>query len=163
MDFTSERGVRQGCPLSTILFIFTLVPLLQFFHHYGKKRFSGSMVEAYAEDVTCIVDRSGVQPLFELVESFGDCCQLRINQYKTEILTTGLLPRFACTRRTKRPGIQAPPTNLLDFTKKAIVIHQAKLNLCRNLRAKAGCIMIFVIPKQLHPARHSESRLSDLL
>ena len=168
LDFTSERGVRQGCPLSAILFILALEPLLQFIQHYGKiKRFSGSKVEAYADDVTCIIDRSGIQPLFELVESFGDCCQLRINQHKTEILTTGLLSGFSCTRRTKilgvSFGIEAPPTNLLDFTKKAIVIHQAKLNLCRTLRAKAGCIMTFVIPKLLHTARHSESRLSDLL
>ena len=94
--FYLERGVRQGCPLSGILFIIAMELLVQ---SIGRSNdIKGIYIQGneevkltqYADDTTAILaDVESVSNLFELLSLFEKCSGLKINQAKSEMLWLG--------------------------------------------------------------------------
>ena len=97
--FLLERGVRQGCPLSGILFVIAIEVLAQKIRR--SKMIKGIEIEnngseeiklsQYTDDTTALLsDGESVMQLFELLGLFERCFCLKINESKSELLWLGL-------------------------------------------------------------------------
>ena len=83
-----ERGVKQGCPLSALLFILAIEPLLNAIRTSKEiLPWCSRKVAAYADDITCFTKLKSCDKLFELIEKFTAATQLTLNKSKTETLT----------------------------------------------------------------------------
>ena len=96
-NFFSSKGVRQGCPLSGLLFVLAVEPLVHQIRidesikglENGNKITKLSM---YADDTTAFIrDDSSAVSLPTLLDQFGDLFGLKINKSKTECLWLGPL------------------------------------------------------------------------
>ena len=87
--FLLERGVRQGCPLSGMLFVIAIEVLAQKIRR--SKMIKGIEIEyngsqeiklsQYADDTTALLsDSESVMQLFELLDLFERCSRLKINE-----------------------------------------------------------------------------------
>ena len=94
--FFLERGVRQGCPLSGILFVIAMELLAQSIKR--SKDIKGIHIQGneevkltqYADDTTALLaDVQSVSNLFYLLSRFEKCSGLQINQAKSEMLWLG--------------------------------------------------------------------------
>ena len=168
IPITTQRGVRQGCPLSALLFIMGLDPLLRSIcsSHSVRSAMNFSPVEAYADDVTCFPDLESVPHILSIVSNFSKCTQLCLNLAKTEILCNSSIEELKVVKNTKILGvpfnITATPSDLFQLTTTVISNHRHKLNLCITLKARAEAIDTFVVPKLMHIARHQNTTLKDL-
>ena len=96
--FNLRWGVRQGCPLSGILFVIGVEILSNAIKR--SKEIEGIQIDPnksikitqYADDTTVFVkDIRSVHKLFDLLQQFKNRSGLRINQSKSEILWLGSL------------------------------------------------------------------------
>uniref|UniRef100_A0A671TR16 Reverse transcriptase domain-containing protein n=1 Tax=Sparus aurata TaxID=8175 RepID=A0A671TR16_SPAAU len=94
--FRLERSVRQGCPLSSLLYSISAEPLAQVLKLNNK--ISGieipggqvSLLYQYADDTTVTVkDRESVLEVVESVELYGRASGARVNIEKSEIMYIG--------------------------------------------------------------------------
>ena len=108
--FSLERGVRQGCPLSGILFVIALELLACAIR--SDKSIKGLSINSnefklsqYADDTTCFVrDTISASNLFKKLDLFRLCSGLELNTSKTEALWLG-----SNKHRTDTPfGIRGP-------------------------------------------------------
>ena len=90
--FSLERGVRQGCPLSGLLFVIGLELLARAIKSdklikgitIGKKEIKTSM---YADDTTVFVsDTVSIEHLLNMLEKFRSISGLQVNTSKTKVL-----------------------------------------------------------------------------
>ena len=92
--FLLERGVRQGCPLSGLLFVMTIEVLAQKIRR--SKMIKGIEIEyngsqeiklsQYSDDTTALLsDSESVMQLLELLGLFERCSGLKINESKSEL------------------------------------------------------------------------------
>ena len=96
-----KRRVRQGCPLSGMLFILAVEPLaIQIRTSKSMKGLKNgnkeSKVSFYADDTTT----SSAVALFALLDQFSTLSGLRINKSKTEGLWLGLWKNRSGRRKT---------------------------------------------------------------
>ena len=93
--FPLQRGVRQGCPLSGLLFVIGIELFSRALKNastihginVGPKEIK---ITQYADDTTVFVrDRESVTQLLKLLEEFKTNCGLEINTSKTEALWLG--------------------------------------------------------------------------
>ena len=96
--FFLERGVRQGCLLSGILFIIAIELLAQQIRRsemikgieIANKGSQEVKLSQYADDTTVLLrDSESVVHLFELLSLFERCSGLKINESKSELLWLG--------------------------------------------------------------------------
>ena len=88
-------GVRQGCPISGILFVIGVELLASAIR--SDKSIKGLSLDSkefrlseYADDTTCLVqDTSSASNLFEKLDLFRLCSGLELNRSKTEALWLG--------------------------------------------------------------------------
>lgn len=94
------RGVRQGCPLSMLLFCIVISPLLRYLSRKllgvsvpdvkGNNAVFKLATTAYVDDATVVLTQPGeVRVLADALESFGAESGLRINPAKTKALPLG--------------------------------------------------------------------------
>ena len=88
--FALQSGVRQGCPLSGLLFVLAVEPLayqVRIFesikgHENGNKI---TKLSLYVDDTTAFIrDDLSASSLFDLFDQFGELSGLKINKSKTE-------------------------------------------------------------------------------
>ena len=94
--FLLERGVRQGCPLSGVLFVIAIELLAQSIR--CSKEIKGIIIDEhnevklsqYADDTTVLLsDVPSLSILFDLLSLFERCSGLKLNQTKSEMLWLG--------------------------------------------------------------------------
>jgi len=94
--FNLNRGVRQGCPLSGLLFVLGIELLnLGIQTNPNIKGISVGntqiKITLYEDDTTLFLkDRDSVQALLETLESFKKCSGLEVNKAKTEAMWLGV-------------------------------------------------------------------------
>ena len=94
--FHLERGLRQGCPLSVILFVDAIELLVQ--SNRRSKEVKGITIDEqsevklsqYADDTTVLLsDVQSLSKLFDLLSLLERCSGLKLNQTKSEMLWLG--------------------------------------------------------------------------
>ena len=95
--FLLQRGVRQGCPLSGLLFVLAIEVLGQAIRKNENIRGlkindTELKLSMYADDITAFIkDDCSANHLFNLLNDFGACSGLKINISKTEGMWLGSL------------------------------------------------------------------------
>ena len=93
-----ERGVRQGCPLSGILFTIGIEILGNAIRCSNEikgieidKRNALKHTQCADDSTVFFKDVQSLKNLFNLLDQFANCSGLRINQTKSELLLLGFL------------------------------------------------------------------------
>ena len=91
--FLIKKSVRQGCPLSMILFIISQEPLYRMLkfrlYNYSLKLPNGLLLSksGYADDLTVIVTHDeGIRQCFNIIDRFEGATVAKLNKNKTSIL-----------------------------------------------------------------------------
>uniref|UniRef100_A0A803SRA5 Reverse transcriptase domain-containing protein n=1 Tax=Anolis carolinensis TaxID=28377 RepID=A0A803SRA5_ANOCA len=96
-NFEIQKGTRQGCPLSPLIFIFTLEVLMRAIKE--DKNLTGIKIgnqelklRAFADDVICILENPNetIKDWLRKIEEFGVLAGFKINANKTTILTKNM-------------------------------------------------------------------------
>ena len=153
-------GVRQGCPLSSLLFI--LGPELFLFHLQHSTSIQSSSpfkIIAYADDITCCLKINSLQHLFNTVNIFSSVTNLYLNQQKTEIFSSGALPSgFLSVSTVKLLGVQFSINNLAIQLNSAILQANKSRLFCNpynTFLARAKNVGTFVMQNLIHQIRHN--------
>jgi len=93
-----ERGVKQGCPLSPLIFIIAYDPLLYFLRTQTNNSYY-----AFADDLaTAAYNISDLFPALTIINNFSVVSGLGVNKDKSLVLTTAPLSRYDSIRNALR-------------------------------------------------------------
>jgi len=104
--FLLQKGVRQGCPLSGLLFVLAIEVLGQAIRNNENIRGlkindTELKLSMYADDTTAFIkDDCSANHLFDLLNDFGACSGLKINTSKSEGMWLG---SFKCNLGKRSP------------------------------------------------------------
>jgi hypothetical protein len=98
--FKPTRGIRQGCPLSALLFILVVETLANAIRR--NPRISGVnigqtewKISQYADDTTLFLnDEHSLSLVLLIIEMFAKCSGLKINKDKSEAIYIGVSSNF---------------------------------------------------------------------
>ena len=95
-EFSIQRGVRQGCPLSALLYVLCAEVLgiairknnKIIGYKYGRNK--EHKIAQYADDMTVLITTiASIDELFKLLIKFGEATNSKLNKSKTEALWVG--------------------------------------------------------------------------
>ena len=124
------NGVRQGCPLSSLLFIFGIEPFLFHLQHNTSTQSSSPFkIIAYADEITCCLKINSFQHLFYTINTFSSITNLYLNLQKTDILCSGSVPiGFQSVATIKILGVEFSLNNLAIQMNSAILqAHKSRI------------------------------------
>ena len=110
--FAMGRGIRQGCPISALLFLLVAETMANCIRSDNDvKGISVSQltitISQYADDTTLFLkDEASLHAVFDLLDHFGKCAGLKINKGKTEMLVLGnniIAPKILEIQCTNKP------------------------------------------------------------
>ena len=113
--FSIERGVRQGCPLSCLLFVLCIEILPQSVKQDSEVlgiQVKGKEIEIfqYTDDTTRFVrNKTSIDKLLMILDNFGKCSGLKINTLKTKAMWLGSLRR----NKSKPFGFKWPEESIV--------------------------------------------------
>ena len=91
-----ERGVRQGCPLSMILYTIGSTPLIEMINDekgitgHITKHIKPIKLQSYADDMTIIINHpSELNALNQVLKKHSEASEAKINEEKTQIFVIG--------------------------------------------------------------------------
>ena len=95
--FTITRGIRQGCPISALLFI--LVAEVMSINIRNSKNIKGFVlgdveikITQYADDTSLFLsDIDSLRNVIKLLDNFSTCSGLKLNKEKTEAIQLGIM------------------------------------------------------------------------
>lgn len=155
-----DNGIKQGCPLSALLFILGIEPLLQAIRRNNSIKSNQPLkVVAYADDINVFVKKSCLSNLLEEVKKFNKVSKLEINIDKTKVLTLGSLPGgYKQVSSLKILGFNLDLGETLKSKTTPLensLNNSSKVSLkCMTLRARSMNIETFVTSKLLYILRH---------
>uniref|UniRef100_A0A803TEV0 Reverse transcriptase domain-containing protein n=1 Tax=Anolis carolinensis TaxID=28377 RepID=A0A803TEV0_ANOCA len=92
-----NRGTRQGCPLSPLLFILIMETLVRKVSEDKnleglRNRSQNYKMRTYADDVVCIIEnpKKNINCWLDTIEEFGKLAGFTMNKQKTKILTKNI-------------------------------------------------------------------------
>jgi len=162
--FQVERGVRQGCPLSALIFNLCLEPLLQRIQktkHIKSKQQTKCI--AYADDVTISLFNKSIRNLLLILQEFYNVAGLEVNLAKTEVLSKAKKifgsNQLKRVESTKILGIYFSLKKSINYQTNQIIentiIHSDKyIQKTSSLRARAKNIETFILSKIMFHCRH---------
>ncbi len=156
-----KRGVRQGCPVSALLFIIALEPLLDrlrkddrirgIVENLLEKKLSG-----YADDLTVYTTNNSLPAIMKIVRFFCQGTQFKINEDKTEVLFIGdnsnASIKILGVKLYNDEGTESDEINKLP---EQIVKSNKALRKQMSTRARASASHVFILSKMLHQLRFS--------
>lgn len=168
-SFKIEKGTRQGCPLSPLLFIMVLEVIANRIREadnvrgirIGKKEFK---LKAYADDLVLTVENpvDSAGRVIELLEDFGRLSGFRLNRKKTKSLVKNMTEQdktnleektgIQIVNKVKYLGIWLSPKNInlvednynkvwQDIRKDIDTWHRLKLSWTGRMSAIKMCIL----------------------
>ncbi|XP_062839247.1 vesicle transport protein GOT1B isoform X1 [Anolis carolinensis] len=96
-DINIEKGTRQGCPLSPLIFILTLEILLNRIRE--EEELKGAKIQnyeykirAFADDIICVIEDPDTKlgKWLEIIREFGAVAGFKINLEKTKAITKNI-------------------------------------------------------------------------
>ena len=155
-----ERGVRQGCPVSALLFITALEPLLDLLRRndWANCQTHRRLI-AYADDLSVFVHKNDLTKLHQLLDKFCAATQFKINRSKTETITKSPDQIMQSSTAAKILGVFVGKRTESEKQNEAKMFEtvsssQKFFNRFMSLGAKAKVMNAFIIPKLLHISRH---------
>ena len=154
-----ENGVRQGCPMSALLFDLGVEPVLQCIRD-SNTILSNSIfkVIAYADDLTCCIKKESFDQLMDTLNWFSQITNLVLNHAKTEILCPSQFDNGITTKETaKILGVTFEVGNpKIDMSSMTSYAEKSRFfcNKFNTFVARAKNIDTFVMQKLIHQVRH---------
>ena len=97
-----RSGVGDGWPLSALIFILAVEPLLlDIKNDHSIKTSFVTKESTYADDTSCYVKRRSLAPLFESVQRFCEATQLSVKVEKTDIRGRQSIEYHTTQRKSK--------------------------------------------------------------
>uniref|UniRef100_A0A670HXI4 Reverse transcriptase domain-containing protein n=1 Tax=Podarcis muralis TaxID=64176 RepID=A0A670HXI4_PODMU len=172
-EFKIEKGTRQGCPLSPLLFISVLEVLLNMIREdrtvqgiqVGVKQYK---LKAFADDLflTLQEPESSTKRVLELIQEFGRVAGFKLNKQKTKVLAKNLTSTetdgfqretgLSVVKKVKYLGVHLSSKNLnlfKDNYEKCWVEIKKDLEIWSRLKlsllGRIAAIKMNVLPKML--------------
>ena len=163
--FKTETGVRQGCPMSALVFNLAIEPLLQRIQRSKLIQSSQkTKCVAFADDVSICMNLHSIRNLMASLNNFAKLSGLTVNVNKSKVLTQGKTYKqekwkFEKVSKTKILGLNINIGGKIDTETKNDLINTARKSSLYvgptvSLYARAKNIETFILPKLIYSLRH---------
>ena len=164
--FNTESGVRQGCPMSALIFILAIEPLLQRIQR--SKLIKSSQINksiAFADDVSICINLHSIRNLIIILNKFANISGLTVNITKSKVITEGKTYKqerwkFEKVKCAKILGININIKGRMDIETKRDLMNTTRkaaiyMGPAVSLHARAKNIETFILPKLIYILRHN--------